>query len=94
MAKGEAEGLTTATAVVRMLLRKYVLGTLILACFVGGGYLAVGYLHPEQTAPAPSQIDQSKVWNDLQQRADQLRRDLYPAAPTPAPTRDNPERSI
>jgi len=95
MAKGKAEGLTTDTAVVRMLLRKYVTGALAVACFVGGGYLASGYLHPEQTA-TPTQIDQTKVWNDLQRRADQLRRDLQrqgPAAPTPTPTHDT-ERSV
>jgi hypothetical protein len=96
VAKGKAEGLTSGTAVMRMLLRKYVLGTLIVACFVGSGFLASSYFHPAQTAP-PSQVDQTKVWNDLQQRADQLRRDMQqgPAAPTPAPTtHDNTERSI
>ncbi len=95
VAKGKAEGLTSGTAVMRMLIRKYVTGALAVACFVGGGYLASGV---HQSAPAPTQIDQTKVWNDLQQRADQLRRDMQqqgPAAPTPSPTtHDNTERSV
>ena len=95
VAKGKAEGLTSGTALMRMLLRKYLVGALIVVCFVGGGYLASGYLHPAQAAPVTTTVDQTKIWSDLQQRADQLRRDLYPAAPTPAPTtHDNTERSI
>jgi hypothetical protein len=75
-----------------MLLRKYVLGMLIVACFVGGGYLASGV---HTSAPVTTTVDQTKVWNDLQRRADELRRTLPPAAPTPAPTpHDNTERSI
>jgi len=96
VAKGKAEGLTSGTAVMRMLLRKYVTGALAVACFVGSGVLAYGYFQPEPAAPATTQIDQTKVWNDLQQRADQLRRDMQqqgPAIPTPAPTRDT-ERSV
>jgi len=90
-----AEKGETMTDVIRRGLRKYVSGALAVACFVGGGYLASGYLHPAQSAPT-TQIDQTKVWNDLQQRADQLRRDMRqqgPAAPTPAPTHDT-ERSV
>jgi apolipoprotein N-acyltransferase len=98
VAKGKAEGLTSGTAVMRMLIRKYVTGALAVACFVGGGYLASGYLHPAQTAPVTTTVDQTKIWNDLQQRADQLRRDMQqqgPAAPTPSPTtHDNTERSV
>jgi len=95
VAKGKAEGLTSGTALMRMLLRKYLVGALIVVCFVGGGYLASGYLHPAQAAPVTTTVDQTKIWSDLQQRADQLRRDLYPAAPIPAPTtHDNTERSI
>ena len=73
VAKGKAEGLTSGTAVMRMLLRKYVIGTLAVACFIGGGYLASGYLHPAQAAPTP-RMDQTKIWSDLQQRADHARR--------------------
>ena len=93
MAKGKAEGLTSGTAVMRMLIRKYVTGALAVACFVGGGYLASAYFHPAPTV-APTQFDQTKIWNDLQQRADDLRRNLPPVAPTPVPTHDNTERSI
>ena len=85
------------TDVIRRAIRKYVVGALTVACFVGGGYLAAGYLHPEQT-PAPTQIDQTQIWSDLQQRADQLQRDLHqqgPVTPTPAPTTHNEtERSV
>ena len=88
--KAAAEG-ETMTDVIRRALRKYVLGALIVACFVGGGYLAAGYLHPAQP-PAPTQFDQTTIWNDLQQRADQLRQNLTPT-PTPT-THDNTERSI
>jgi len=93
MAKGEAEGMTTATAIVRMLLRKYVMGALIVACFVGGGYLAAGV---HTSAPVSTTVDQTKIWNDLQQRRDQLQRDLQqqgPAVPTPVPTTIT-ERSV
>jgi len=90
--KAAQEG-ETMTDVIRRGLRKYVVGALSVACFVGGGYLAAGYLHPEQPATPTSQIDQTKVWTDLQRRADDLRRNLPPAAPTPAPTHDT-ERSV
>ena len=76
---------------------KPLVGLLTVACFAGSGALAYGYFQPAPTTPA-TRIDQTKVWNDLQQRADQLRRDLQqqgPATPTPAPTtRDNTERSV
>lgn len=92
--KAAAEG-ETMTDVIRAGLRKYVINALIVACFVGGGYLASDYFHPAPTV-APTQFDQTKIWSDLQQRADQLRRDMQqgPAAPTPTPTHDNTERSI
>ena len=91
--KAAREG-ETMTDVIRRGLRKYVVGALSVACFVAGGYLAAGYFHPAPTV-APTQIDQTKIWNDLQQRADQLQRDLLPpAAPTPVPTTHDTERSI
>ena len=90
MAKGEAEGLTTSTAVVRMLLRRYVLGPLIVASFVGSGYLASGYFQPAQARPATPTVSDPQVWKDLQQR-----RDERPApTPAPEPTQDDTERSI
>ena len=81
------------TDVIRAALRRYVVGALAVACFVGGGYLAAGYLHPAQATPVTTTVDQTKVWNDLQRRADDLRRNLPPVAPTPAPTHDT-ERSV
>ena len=69
---------------------------LAVACFAVGGALAYGYFQPAPTAKAPTQVDQTKIWNDLQRRADQLRRDMQqqgPATPTPSPTHDT-ERSI
>ena len=77
-----------------MRVAKTVVGLLAVACFAGGGYLVAGV---HQSTPAPAQqVDQTKVWNDLQRRADQLRRDMQPqvpATPTPTPTQDT-ERSI
>ena len=76
-----------------MKVARTVVGLLAVASFVGGGYLASGV---HQSTPAPAQIDQTKIWGDLQQRADQLRRDLQqqgPAAPTPVPTHET-ERSV
>ena len=73
---------------------------LAVACLIGGGYLAVGYLHPEPAqTKVTTPIDRnSQVWRDLEQRRDQLQRDLQrqgPTAPTPAPTtHDNTERSV
>ena len=91
--KAAEEG-ETMTDVIRAGLRRYVLGALIVACFVGGGYLASGV---HTSAPVPtSTVDQNQVWNDLQQRREQLQRDLQPqgpAVPTPAPTRET-ERSV
>ena len=84
------------TDVIRRGLRKYVSGALIVACFVGGGYLAAGYFQPAP-APVTTTVDQTKIWSDLQQRADQLRRDLQqqgPATPTPASSTHDTERSI
>ena len=76
--------------------RRGVVGALAVVCFAGGGYLVSGV---RTSAPAaPTQVDQTAVWNDLQQRRDQLQRDMQPhgpATPTPAPTtQDNPERSV
>ena len=76
-----------------MRVAKTVVGLLAVGCFVGGGYLAAGV---HQSTPAPAQqVDQTKVWNDLQRRADQLRRDMQPQVPaTPTPTLTDTERSI
>ena len=76
-----------------MRVARTVVGVLAVACFAGGGYLVSGV---HQATPAPAQIDQTKIWSDLQQRADQLRRDLQqqgPATPTPVPTHET-ERSV
>ena len=87
------------TDIIRRALRKYVVGALIVACFVGAGFLAAGYFQPAPTVDNSVWKDQhqQQVWKDLQQRRDQLQRDLQqqgPVAPTPAPTTHDTERSI
>ena len=61
MAKAKAEGMT-GTALVRTLLRKYVLGALIVGCFVGAGWLASGYT---QGKPYEKPDNSKTVWKDI-----------------------------
>ena len=63
--------------------RRYVFGPLIVAAFVGSGYLASGYFQPAPVN-APTQADRdSRVWKDLEQQR-----------PAQTPEHDNTERRI